>query len=275
MGVLNLTPDSFSDGGAFESAADALAAGRRLFDSGADIVDVGGESTRPGAAPVTPEIEQSRILPVIHGLARYGLVSVDTRHATTMDAALRAGARIVNDVSGLSHDPSAAAVVAGADCPVILMHMRGTPQTMARLTSYDDVVTDVVDSLMERVQAAEAAGVSRNNIAIDPGLGFAKTAKQSTVILARLPELCALQFPVVVGASRKSFIGGIGDAPNPRDRDPGSLAAHLWAAWHGATVIRTHDVAATVQALSILQALRVEAAASVGFPTSADAGNVA
>lgn len=254
MGVLNITPDSFSDGGDHADPEHAVAAGLAMIEAGADILDIGGESTRPGSRPVTPEIEQARILPVISGLAGRAVVSVDTRNAATMSAALAAGARIVNDVSALTHDPDAAGVVARAGCPVVLMHMRGTPETMTGLTDYGDVVQDVIGELARRIAAAEAAGVRPDAIAIDPGIGFAKTPAQSLALLARLDALARLGRPILIGVSRKSFIGRIAGVANPRARLPGSIAAHLWAASHGASILRTHDVAETVQALTIWRA---------------------
>ena len=253
MGILNLTPDSFSDGGRH---TDPLAAGLAMLEAGADILDVGGESTRPGATPVPPAEELLRILPAIRALARAGArISVDTRNASTMGAALDAGAAIVNDVSALQHDPGAAALVAARGCPVILMHMRGTPQTMAAHAIYTDVIAETCVELAARVAAAEAAGIARQHITIDPGIGFAKTAAQSLALLRGLPILVALGLPVVVGVSRKGFVGHYGAEPDPRRRLPGSLAAALFAVSQGASILRVHDVAETAQALRLWQAL--------------------
>jgi dihydropteroate synthase len=254
MGVLNLTPDSFSDGGLHLDPRVASEAGRRMFADGADIVDVGAESTRPGAAPLPPEDEQARLLPVLRVLAGRGPVSVDTRNATTMRAALDAGARIINDVSALTHDPRAAATLADAGCPVVLMHMRGTPETMRDHATYADVAAEVLAELSARIAAAEAAGIARENIVADPGIGFAKTAEQNLMLLERLAAFHGLGVRLLVGASRKSFIGRYGGAADPADRLPGSLAAALFAAARGAHVLRVHDVAATVQALAIWRA---------------------
>ena len=252
MGILNVTPDSFSDGGRYGDHARAIAAGVAMAAAGAAIVDVGGESTRPGARMIPAEEEAARVLPVIRALAAEGLVvSVDTRHARTMRAALDAGARIVNDVSGLAYDPDAAGVVAAAGCPVVLMHMRGTPGTMAGLAAYGDVAAEVTAELGARVAAAVAAGVAVERIAVDPGIGFAKTAAQSVALLGRLEVLQALGRPVVVGVSRKSFIGALAGVSDPGARLPGSLAAGLLAVAKGAAVLRVHDVAATVQALKV------------------------
>jgi dihydropteroate synthase len=256
MGVLNVTPDSFSDGGEYLDPAAAIAAGHAMAAAGADIIDVGGESTRPRSQPISPDIEQARILPVIRGLAVAGLrVSVDTRHATTMAAALDAGAAIVNDVSALRHDPKAAPLVAARGCPVVLMHMRGNPADMYAEAHYGDVVADVRRELAERIAGAERAGVVPGQIAIDPGIGFAKRPGQSVELLRRLRELAPLGCPILVGVSRKSFMAGITGEADPRHRLPGSLAAGLFALLQGAAILRVHDVAETVQALRIWQAL--------------------
>ncbi|WP_239451606.1 dihydropteroate synthase [Elioraea rosea] len=261
MGTINVTPDSFSDGGRFFEAGAAIAAGEAMRAAGADLLDIGGESTRPGSAPVPPEEEQARILPVIAALAPGGPVSVDTRNAATMRAALAAGASIINDVSALAHDPGAAGVVAEAGCPVILMHMRGTPATMRALTRYRDVALDVAEELAARVAAAEAAGIARARIVLDPGIGFAKTPAQNLELLARLPVLHGLGCPVLVGVWRKSFIGLYGNEPDAARRLPGSLAAALAAVGCGASIIRVHDVGETVQALAIWRAIACAGAA--------------
>jgi dihydropteroate synthase len=255
MGVINVTPDSFSDGGRHLRPEDAIAAGEAMLAAGADILDIGGESTRPGAEPVPPDEEIGRVVPVIAALAGRAPVSVDTRHAATMQAALAAGARIVNDVSGLTHDPAAARVVAEAACPVVLMHMRGTPATMTALATYDDVALDVHDELACRLAAAEQAGIARGRIILDPGIGFAKTAEQNLDLLRRLRLFRGFGLPLLVGVSRKRFIGHYGGAPDPKARMPGSLAAGLWAAINGASILRVHDVAETVQALRVWRAI--------------------
>jgi dihydropteroate synthase len=252
MAVLNVTPDSFSGA----APADPIAAGRVLHAQGADIIDIGGESTRPGAAPVPTGEEQARILPVIRALAGGpARISVDTRNAATMAAALDAGATIINDVSGLAHDPAAAGLVAARGCEVVLMHMRGTPQTMASLTQYADVVDEVIAELAARIEAAVAAGIAPGRITIDPGIGFAKTPAQNLALLRGLPRFKAMGFPLLVGASRKSFIGVYGREPDPLRRTPGSLAAALFALSQGADILRVHDAAETVQAVRVWQAL--------------------
>lgn len=258
MGILNVTPDSFSDGGTHADPSTAITAGLAMAAEGADIIDVGGESTRPGAPRVPPEVEIARVVPVVRALAAAGLcVSIDTRNAATMAAALDAGARIVNDVSGLTHDPAARRLVADRACPVVLMHMRGTPDTMVGLSQYDDVVADVCQELMALVAAAEAAGVGPPQILIDPGIGFAKKAEQSMAILRALPRLVGLGYPVLVGVSRKSFIGALSGETDPSQRLGGSLAAGLFALSRGASVLRVHDVRETVQAVRTWQALSV------------------
>ncbi|WP_287760529.1 dihydropteroate synthase [Acidiphilium sp.] len=256
MGILNATPDSFSGGGATQGPSALIETGLAMRAAGAAIIDVGGESTRPGAAVVPPDIEIARIVPVIGGLARDGVtVSVDTRNAATMRAALDAGARIVNDVSGLRHDPAAAPLVAAAACPVILMHMRGTPATMSAQAVYDDVVADVLAELAATRDAALAAGIAPAAIALDPGFGFAKRGAQNVALLRALPSFRALGHPVLAGVSRKRFIGELAGEPDPARRDPGSIAAALFAAGRGAAIIRVHDVPGTVQALRVWQAL--------------------
>lgn len=256
MGVLNVTPDSFSDGGEFADPQVAIAAGLGMAAAGADIVDVGGESTRPSARPTSPETEQERVLPVIRALAAAGVrVSVDTRHAETMAAALDAGATIVNDVYALGYDPAAAPLVAARGCPVVLMHMRGTPAEMYAQAHYDDVAAEVARELGQQIAAAERAGIARDRIAIDPGIGFAKTAEQSVELLRRLRELVRLGFPIVVGVSRKSFIGALVGEWDPRRRLPGSLAAGLFALSQGASILRVHDVEETMQAITVWRAL--------------------
>jgi dihydropteroate synthase len=256
MGIVNVTPDSFSDGGRFLEPSAAIEAGLAMAAAGADIVDVGGESTRPHATVTNPREECCRVVPVVRALTDAGVVvSVDTRNATTMAAALDAGARIVNDVSALTYDPAAATLVAARSCPVVLMHMRGAPATMHEHARYGDVAAEVTAELAERVTAAERAGIRRNQIALDPGIGFAKRAEHSVELLRRLPQLCALGLPILVGVSRKSLIGHLTRVTVPRDRLPGSLAAALFAIAKGAAIVRVHDVKETIQGLTVWQAL--------------------
>ena len=256
MGVLKVTPDSFSDGGRHLDAASAIGAGRRMLADGADLLDIGGESTRPGALPTLPGVEQARVLPVIEALAAEGaIVSVDTRNASTMAAALAAGARIVNDVSALRHDPAAAGVLAKSDCQVILMHMRGNPMDMTTRKSYGDIAEDVTAELAERVEFAVAAGISRDRIAVDPGIGFAKGLAENLALLPRLSVLSRLGCPIVVGVSRKGFIGALSGESDPAKRAPGSIIAGLMAVQQGASMLRVHDVGETVQAIRVWRGL--------------------
>jgi dihydropteroate synthase len=256
MGILNVTPDSFSDGGDHGDHRTAIAAGRKMIEDGADILDIGGESTSPGSAAVTPDAEQARIIPVIMALRDAGVpISVDTRNARTMAAALDAGATIINDVSALHYDPTAAGVVATRGCPVILMHMRGTPETMNSLAHYDDVAAEVAAELGAQLAQAEAAGIARGQIMLDPGIGFAKTAAQNLALLRNLKPLLAMGLPLLVGVSRKRFIGTVGGHAVPKERDAGSLAAGLFALQAGARVLRVHDVRGTAEAVRVWHAL--------------------
>jgi dihydropteroate synthase len=257
MGVVNATPDSFSDGGRFLDAEAAAAQALRLAEEGADLVDVGGESTRPGAAAVPVEEEIRRVVPVIERLRARGFpipISVDTSKGPVARAALRAGADLVNDVRALA-DPDLARAVAEAGVPVVLMHMRGTPADMAERARYRDVAAEVAAELAGSMERAERAGVARDRILLDPGIGFAKTAEQSLELLARLGELRALGRPLVVGPSRKSFIGKVTGAP-VEARLPGTLAAVAAAVLAGAEVVRVHDVGPARQAALVAAAIR-------------------
>lgn len=256
MGIVNCTPDSFSGDGLGAAHDAAIAQGHAMLEAGADMLDIGGESTRPDAAPVTPEVEQARILPVIRALAKAAPVSVDTRHARTMLAALEAGAEIVNDVSALRHDPEAVRVVAQARCPVILMHMRTLdPRTMQKEVRYEDAALEVARFLEGRVATLEALGIPRARICVDPGLGFGKRVADNLALVARLPLLANLGCTILVGASRKSFIGRITGVAEAGQRMPGSLGFALAAASQGAHILRVHDVAETVQALKCAEAV--------------------
>jgi len=256
MGVLNLTPDSFSDGGEIRSPAEALDRAHLLVEEGAGMLDVGGESTRPGARPVPIDVELHRVIPFVEAAARSLPVplSVDTRHAAVARAALRAGAQVINDVSGLKHDPLMAEAVAGEGGALVLSHMRGSPVTMKGLAIYDDVVEEVVAELRESLSLALEARIPEDRIVVDPGIGFAKTGPQSLTLLRKLDALAALGRPILVGPSRKSFIGELTGLP-PGDRLPGTLAACVLAFLKGARVFRVHDVAPLVQALSVTQAI--------------------
>ncbi len=255
MGIVNVTPDSFSDGGRLPDAHDAIEAGHALLEAGADLLDIGGESTRPGADPVTPEEECRRILPVVRELAKATTISVDTRNAATMQAALDAGAEIINDISALRHDPEAAAVVARSEAAVILMHMLGDdPRTMQRDVRYGDVVLEVAEFLAERVAWAEAQGIAKDRIAVDPGIGFGKRGPHNLALIERLPIVAGIGCPIVFGASRKRFIGELSGVAEPHRRVAGSVAVAIAAAQRGVAIIRVHDVAETAQAFRVLAA---------------------
>ena len=257
VGILNATPDSFSDGGdlAGPDAPEARIGAMR----GADILDVGGESTRPGADPVPPDEEARRVLPVVAAASARGLVSIDTRRAATARAALRAGARIVNDVSAMTHDPAMAALVAASDAPVILMHAQGDPRTMQDEPAYDDVLLDVYDHLAAGIAAAEAAGIPRARVVVDPGIGFGKTVEHNLALLRGLSLFHGLGCAVLLGASRKGFIGRIGGAERPKDRGPGTVAVTLHALGQGVQLHRVHDIETVAQALALWRAMRSEA----------------
>lgn len=257
MGVVNVTPDSFSDGGRWFGADAAVAHGLALVAAGADLLDVGGESTRPGADPVDVAAEIDRVLPVVERLAVAGVpVSIDTAKATVADAAVTAGARIVNDVTA-GRDPAMFDVVARSGAGLVLMHMQGEPRTMQDAPRYDDVVVEVGAFLAERRSAAEAAGVPRAAIAVDPGIGFGKTTAHNLALLAHLDDLArVVGAPVVLGTSRKRFLGEISDSPEPLARDDATLATTVWAAELGVAVVRVHDVAGAVRTRALLRAVR-------------------
>jgi dihydropteroate synthase len=261
MGILNVTPDSFSDGGRYADLDDAVAHALRMRAEGADLVDIGGESTRPGADRIDAATETARVLPVVRALAAAGVpMSIDTTRASVAEAALAAGAGVVNDVSGGLADPAMAPLVAAAGVPWVLMHWRGHSRTMNELATYGDVVTEVRDELRQRADLAIAAGVAPSKIIIDPGLGFAKRAEHNWAISARLDELIALGFPVLVGASRKSYLGKLLAAPDgtprpPDQREAASVAASVLAVAAGAWGVRVHDVGPTVDALRVLAAI--------------------
>jgi dihydropteroate synthase len=254
MGIVNVTPDSFSDGGRFVTAADAIAHGRRLRADGADILDVGGESTRPGAAGVPADVEIARTEPVVAALARDGaLVSIDASKPAVLQAALAAGAALVNDVRALQV-PGALDVVARSDAAICLVHMRGTPEDMQHAPRYDDVVAEVSAFLLARARVCEAAGIARERIAVDPGFGFGKTYEHNLALLRALPRLAALGYPVLVGLSRKGTLGHITGRP-AGERLAASIAAALAAIARGAAIVRMHDVRETVDALAVWQAI--------------------
>ena len=253
MGVVNVTPDSFSDGGRYLASDAAVAHGRELLDEGADLLDIGGESTRPGADPVTAEEEAERVVPVVAGLAPFGRVSVDTMKAPVAQAAIRAGATYVNDVSALRADPALAGVIADARVDCCLMHMRGEPRTMQDDPRYDDVVSDVKAHLEERIAFAVGEGIAEDHVHVDPGIGFGKTGAHNLELLRRLDEIVALGFPVVVGTSRKSFLGRL-TGRGVDDRVAGTIATNVLALERGARIFRVHDVAPVRDALTVTAA---------------------
>lgn len=255
MGIVNVTPDSFSDGGLYDSKDDAIAHAAELVQAGAAIVDIGGESTRPGSDPTEAGQEGTRVLPVINGLKGIGaVISIDTRKASVARAAAKAGAKIFNDVSALTYDRQSLEVAKETGLAVVLMHAQGEPKTMQDDPRYADVVLDVFDYLAERIAAAEAAGIGRAHIAADPGLGFGKTLDHNLALLSHTSLFHGLGVPLLIGASRKRFIQGVAGGKEPRAREPGSQAAAIVAAEQGAQMLRVHDVAATLQALGVWRA---------------------
>ncbi len=258
MGIVNVTPDSFSDGGRYLDADAAVRHGLALAAAGAAVIDVGGESTRPGAEPVDEDEELRRVLPVVRALAAQvpALVSIDTTKAAVADTALRAGAVMVNDVSGGAADGGMLAVVAEAGAAYVAMHMRGTPRTMQQETRYDDVVRDVGDELRRRVESAIHAGVDARALLADPGIGFAKTAEQNVALLRALPEVAARAgVPLLVGTSRKSFLSRIARVDDQSGRDDATLATTVWCFDQGAALLRVHDVAGSRRAVEMLETL--------------------
>ena len=256
MGIVNPTPDSFADAGAYPGPEASIAHGKSLIEAGADFLDIGGESTRPGAAPVDVAEEVARVVPVIEGLKDAGVpLSIDTRNAATMRAGIEAGAVIVNDISALNHDPGSAACVADLGLPVILCHSRGTPASMRQHAAYADVSLEVRAELHESIERALAAGVPRENLLIDPGFGFAKKPQHNARLLSELALLHGLGCAILVGASGKSFDGIAAAASRPAARLGASLAAALAAIERGAQILRVHDVAASVQAIAVRRAI--------------------
>jgi dihydropteroate synthase len=258
MGILNVTPDSFSDGGLFDRPDAAITQAQRMVEAGADILDIGGESTRPGANAVPESHEIARTCPVIAALREAGAtvpISIDTRKAGVAKAALRAGADMVNDVAALTYDPAMSGAVAAAAVPLCLMHAQGTPEVMQADPRYDNVLLDVYDFLQERVEAAVAAGIERARVVVDPGIGFGKTVQHNLMLLRGLSLFHGLGCPVLLGVSRKRFIGTIGGATEAQDRMPGSLAVTLAGVAQGVQIHRVHDVAEVAQGLRLWRAI--------------------
>lgn len=252
MGIINVTPDSFSDGGDAYNREDAIRLGQAMVEAGADILDIGGESTRPGSKEIFKAEELRRIIPVIEGLLPTGAVlSIDTRHADVMRAAIDAGAHLINDVTALGGDSQSLETAAQLGCPVVLMHMQGEPGSMQENPVYQNAPVEVSDYLAERIAVCENAGIQRSNIAIDPGIGFGKSVDHNLQILNKIDILHDHGCAVVLGVSRKRFIGSVADVPEPKDRMPGSIASAVFARTKGIQIFRVHDVAETRQALSI------------------------
>ena len=258
MGILNVTPDSFSDGGRFDSPERALEQARRMVAEGADIIDIGGESSRPGADPVEPAEEKRRVLPVIEALRREcdTVISIDTYHAATAKAALEIGADIVNDISALRFDPDMASVIAGHKAPIVLMHMQGTPRDMQADPSYKDPVEEIAAFFAERIAFATAQGIDKTKLILDPGIGFGKRLSDNLALFENLARFREFKLPLLIGASRKSFIAMLNpESKDPTDRLGGSLAAALASVDRGADLVRVHDIAPTVEALKVYQAI--------------------
>jgi dihydropteroate synthase len=256
MGILNVTPDSFSDGGRYIEPASALSQAQSMIREGATIIDVGGESTRPGAAVVPVEEETTRVAQVVDTLAKGGVcVSIDTRKATVAAKAAELGAKILNDVSAMSYDPAMADVAAKTGLPICLMHAQGTPETMQADPRYDDVVLDVYDYLAERIEVALAAGIKRSQIIVDPGIGFGKTLQHNLALLRRMSIFHSLGCPILLGASRKRFIGEISGAQDAAERMAGSVSVALDGVRQGVQIVRVHDTLHTRQAVSLQTAL--------------------
>ena len=256
MGILNVTPDSFSDGGRYLDVQQALMHAEMMVAEGATLIDIGGESSRPGASPVSIDEELERVVPVVRALSNAVdvLISVDTSKPEVAHHALEAGAHIVNDITALCGDPAMAGVVAEMEAGVVLMHMRGTPRTMQKAPQYGDVVNEVCSWLKEKAQNAEARGIAAERIIVDPGIGFGKTTKHNLEILKRLSEFRELDKPLLVGTSRKSFIGNVLEVP-VTERVEGTAATVCWAIAHGADIVRVHDVKANVRAAQMTDAL--------------------
>lgn len=256
MGILNVTPDSFSDGGRYLDVQQAVAHAKSMVAEGATLIDIGGESSRPGASPVSIDEESARVIPVIHAIvgAVDVLISADTHKSEVARQALEAGAHLINDITALRGDPAMASVVAEMEAGLILMHMKGTPRTMQKDPQYTDVVEEVGASLQKSIETAEAAGVAAERIIIDPGIGFGKTAEHNIELLKRLTELRSLNKPLLIGTSRKSFIGTVLGLP-VTERVEGTAATVCWAIAHGADIVRVHDVKANVRAAEMTDAL--------------------
>ena len=262
MGVLNVTPDSFSDGGQLQGADEALAAAAEMVEAGADLIDVGGESTRPGSLPIDPEEQIRRVVPVVRAIRQAGLrvtLSIDTTRASVAAAALDAGADVVNDISAGRDDPALLPLVAARDVPVVLMHMQGTPATMQLNPSYSDVTSEVIAFLKARLEVARQAGIAARSILLDPGIGFGKTLEHNLQLLRDTSRIASelAPHPLLIGSSRKGFIGSITGETDPARRQFGTAATVAWAVANGAAVVRVHDVRAMVQVVRMVRAIAV------------------
>ena len=256
MGVVNVTPDSFSDGGKYINKNNAIAHGVTLLEEGAQILDIGGESTRPGAQAVEVKEEIDRVVPIIRELCKYAKhISVDTRNAETMRAALDAGATAINDISGLTYDNESMAIAKESQVPVFIMHMQGTPQSMQKKPHYNNVLIDIYEFFEERIFACETGGIEKKNLILDPGIGFGKTLEHNLTILRNIREFSKLECPILLGTSRKSFIAKASLGEDANERLGGSLASVVWGRSQGVEIFRVHDVKATVQALKIFDAI--------------------
>ncbi len=256
MGVVNVTPDSFSDGGTYLSADNAINHGRKLLDQGADILDIGGESTRPNAKVISVEEEIKRVIPVIKGLSGIApYISIDTRNSKTMAAAIKAGANIINDVSALRHDPDSVQIVADSKIPVCLMHMKGTPQNMQNSPKYDNVIDEIMLFFEQRLEFMSQFNINFNNIVIDPGIGFGKSLEHNLSIIKNISRFKEFGCPVLLGTSRKSFIGNICSENDPCNRIYGSIASVIYGMEKGIDIFRVHDVKETRQAMEVYSAI--------------------
>lgn len=256
MGIVNVTPDSFSDGGKFFDPSEAIQHGLKLLEDGADILDIGGESSRPGAQPTSADEEIRRVIPVIEGLrGKAKIISIDTRNSATLRAAITAGANFINDVTALRLDPEMIKIAAESGLPLCLMHMKGTPEDMQKNPFYEDVVEEVYEFLEQRAEACVAAGISKDSIILDVGIGFGKTVNHNVDLLKHHEKFLSLGYPLLLGVSRKSFIATLSRQETPDQRLAGSIAAAMWGMQSGASILRVHDVKETVQAVKVFQAI--------------------
>lgn len=257
MGIVNVTPDSFSDGGKFFNSDNAIEHALKLIDEGADIIDIGGESTRPGANPVTPEEELLRVIPVIKALgSKNACISIDTRNAVVMKAALEAGVSLVNDISALTHDPDGFALIRDSGAEICLMHMAGIPKTMQENVNYNNVLEDIFNYLSNRINVCLDAGISQNKIIIDPGIGFGKSLEHNLLLISNISKFHDLGCRILLGTSRKSFIAALSKNAPVHERLGGSISSIIYAASQGVDIVRVHDVKETIQALNVYKAIK-------------------